>query len=354
MNNDAVFKPLLDSLEEGIILLNTSNKIVYINPSLQKLLDVYVYSNLEIEDIFEIFIEDKKIDSNVISGSPEVKINGIIFDKDNLTLATKKNNNLIVSIKTFKSEELDKIGISSYIKIKDSRDKLELEKMKTDFSSQTVHILRTPITIINNSIDLIKNSPEFSSLSQKIKKEIEGIEYGSSELLKLFENLITINEIENEKISLQLSDASINYVLERAVFELEEIKNKTGNDILILNPLYELPRIKIDVLKFITVFKGIITNSLKHTTNGKILIKLSKDQNFLNVQIEDNGEGISETGLRFIFTKFYHIKKNPLVMEQGLGIGLYYCKKIIEAHLGEIEIDSKVGLGTIVKIKLKL
>jgi signal transduction histidine kinase len=354
MNNDAVYKPLLDTLEEGVILLNLSNKIIYINPSLQKLLDIYVYSDLKIDDIFEVFIEDKKIESNVITGSPEIIINGVIFDKENLTLATKKGNNLIVSIKTIKNEELNKIGISSYLKIKDSSDKLELEKMKIDFSSQTVHILRTPITIINNNIDLIKKSEEFTVLSPRLKKHIEGIEFGSTELLQLFENLITVNEIENDKISLQLSEASINFVLERAIFELEEIKNKTGNDILILNPLYELPRIKLDVLKFITVFKGIITNSLKHTTNGKILIKLSKEQSYLNISIEDNGEGISETGLRFIFTKFYHIKKNALVMEQGLGIGLYYCKKIVEAHLGTIEIESKVGFGTTVKIKLKL
>jgi glycosyltransferase involved in cell wall biosynthesis len=84
------------------------------------------------------------------------------------------------------------------------------------------------------------------------------------------------------------------------------------------------------------------------------LVKLSKEPNYLKIEIEDKGEGISETGLKFIYNKFYHSKKNPLVMEEGLGIGLYYCKKIIEAHLGTIDIESQKGVGTTVTVKLKI
>jgi len=104
----------------------------------------------------------------------------------------------------------------------------------------------------------------------------------------------------------------------------------------------------------VSVFKGIILNSLKHSENSDILVKLSKEPNYLKIEIEDKGEGISETGLKFIYNKFYHSKKNPLVMEEGLGIGLYYCKKIIEAHLGTIDIESQKGVGTTVTVKLKI
>ena len=116
--------------------------------------------------------------------------------------------------------------------------------------------------------------------------------------------MITINEIENERIELNTSDSYLLQIVESAVKELEEVKNKTGNKILIINPLYELTKIKLDTLKIVNVLKGIVMNSLKHTSNGEVKISLFKDEKYQCILIEDTGEGISETGLRFIFNKF--------------------------------------------------
>jgi len=354
MNTDPALKPILDSLDIGLILIGKDRQVLFINDYLKNYLDVYNTENLYLNDLFEIFIEDKKIDYNAICGHPEAYTNGVVYEREPLILATKKEKTKVVKIKSIKNEILAQKNIANLIIIEDVSSKSELEKMKIDFSSQTVHILRTPLTIIRNNLEFLSNPTNLINLNPKAQENIKSIEYATNELLALVQNLITINEIENEKIEINLSESYLTTIIEAAIKDLEEMKNKTQNSILIINPLYELPKIKVDALKIVSVFKGILTNSLRHTTNSDILINLSKDQKYVIAEIIDKGEGISETGLRFIFNKFYHSKKNPLVMEPGLGIGLYSCKKIIEAHLGEISIESQIGVGTKVRVKLRI
>jgi len=352
MNNDSALKILLNSIDIGIILTGPQNKVVFLNDFLKKYLDIFSFEGMELNELFEVFLEDKIIDSNIICGFADAQTTGIIFEKEPLILTTKNNITKIVSIKTVKNKRLYENNITSMLMIKDIEEKAELDKMKIDFTSQTVHILRTPLSVIRNNLDSLSRSEGFQKLSDKEKKNLDEIKYGTTELLNLVQNLITINEIENERIELNTSDSYLFQIIEAAVKELEDVKNKTGNKIIIINPIYELPTVKLDTLKIVSVIKGIVMNSLKHTTNGEIKISLFKEEKFLGILIEDNGEGISETGLRFIFNKFYHSKKNALVMEQGLGIGLYFCKKVIEAHLGKIEISSQKNEGTKVTIRL--
>jgi signal transduction histidine kinase len=354
MNNDSTLKILLNSIDLGIILTGPQNKVLFFNDFLKNYLDIFSYEDKDLNELFEIFLEDRLVDSTEICGFSEAQTTGVIFEKEPLILTTKNNLTKIVSIKTIKNKRLFENNITSLVIIKDIQEEAELEKMKIDFTSQTVHILRTPLSIIRNNLDSLTRSEGFQKLTEKEKKNIDEIKYGTSELLNLVQNLITINEIENERLELNTNDSYLLQIVEAAVKELEEVKNKTGNKILIINPLYELTKIKLDTLKIVNVLKGIVMNSLKHTSNGEIKISLFKDEKYQCISIEDNGEGISETGLRFIFNKFYHSKKNALVMEQGLGIGLYFCKKIIEAHLGIIEIESKKNEGTKVIVKLPI
>lgn len=354
MNNYSELKILLDLLKNGAILTGPENKVLYLNEYLVKFLDLYVYQNLTLQDLFEVFDGDKIIDEVSICGDPQIAISGTVFDREPLLISTKNGKSKIVSIKSFKDKMLLEKGIHNLILIEDIEEKNEIERMKIDFSSQAVHILRTPLSIIRNNLDSLKKSQGYENLSEAEVKNLIEIEYGAEKLLSLAQNLVTINEITNERIELNLTDSSIVNIIQTAVKETDEIKNKTGNKVLVVTPIYDLPNLKIDTLKIASVIKGILINSYKHTSFGEIKILISKDEKFVNVQIEDNGEGITDTGLRFIFTKFYHSKKDPLAMEEGLGIGLYYCKKIMDAHFGEISISSKKGQGTALTLKFKI
>lgn len=354
MNNHSELKITLDLLKIGAILTGPDNKILFLNDYLVKFTELYVYQNLTLNDLFEVFDGDKIVNPVSICGEPEIAISGIIYEKEPLLITAKNSKSKIVSIRSFKEKRLLEMGVHNLILIEDVEEKNEIERMKIDFSSQAVHILRTPLSIIRNNLDSLKKSQGYENLSESEVKNLIEIEYGAEKLLNLAQNLVTINEISNERVELNLSDSSVTSIIETAINETNPIKEKTGNNILVVTPIYDLPNVKVDTLKIVSVIKGILTNSYKHTSFGEIKVQISKDTKNIIVQIEDNGEGISDTGLRFIFTKFYHSKKDPLAMEQGLGIGLYYCKKVMDAHLGEISILSKKNQGTVVTLKFKI
>jgi signal transduction histidine kinase len=354
MNILTVLKSSLDTLDIGIILTNQEGKIIFFNDYLKKYLGIYSYEDLKINELFELFSEDSAVDPQVITGYPQARVEGLVYEKEPLVLNTNKNLTRIISLKSYKNNILFDNGISNLITIRDFEERAELEKMKVDFSSQTVHILRTPLTVIRNNLESILKSPDFLTLDAKSQKNLLEIKYGTQELLSLVQNLVTINEIENSKIELQVKETPIIGVVKTAISDLEEVKLKTNNQVIIIEPLYELPLVKIDTLKILSVIKSVVLNSLKHTLNGLIKVTLSKQNKYLSISIEDNGEGITATGLKFIFNKFYHSKKNALTMEEGLGIGLFYCKKIIEAHLGKIEVESEKDKGTKITILLPI
>ena len=90
------------------------------------------------------------------------------------------------------------------------------------------------------------------------------------------------------------------------------------------------------------VFVNLISNALKHTYNGKILIKAETDEGFIKVAVKDTGSGISPEDMPHIWERYYKGKHS----ETGTGLGLFICKFIIESHGGKIWAESEVGKGT--------
>ena len=98
-----------------------------------------------------------------------------------------------------------------------------------------------------------------------------------------------------------------------------------------------------------TVIKNLCENSVKYGAS-RILIELKTIQNKLEITISDNGIGMEKKELNSIFEKFYRIQSNNIHNSKGLGLGLFFVKKIIENYNGKIEVSSVVNEGTIFKI----
>jgi len=128
------------------------------------------------------------------------------------------------------------------------------------------------------------------------------------------------------------------------------------NDLAFTYPdtVFELNNFSLDVLPFDkklmeTVIKNLCENSVKYGAS-KILIELKTIQNKLEITISDNGIGMEKKELNSIFEKFYRIQSNNIHNSKGLGLGLFFVKKIIENYNGKIEVSSMMNEGTIFKI----
>ena len=119
------------------------------------------------------------------------------------------------------------------------------------------------------------------------------------------------------------------------------VLNKNHNRLIIRIPL-ELPRFEADQSRLQRVFVNLISNALKHTKEGTILIQAEAEGGHLTVTVSDTGCGISPEDLPHIWERYYKGKQS----ETGTGLGLFICKFIIESHGGTIRAESEAGKGT--------
>ena len=120
------------------------------------------------------------------------------------------------------------------------------------------------------------------------------------------------------------------------------VLNKNNNRLVLRIPI-DLPPVQADSSRLKRVFVNLISNALKHTKNGTILLKAEDgDDGFVTVTVKDTGSGISEEDMPHIWERYYKGKHS----ETGTGLGLFICKFIVESHGGKIWAQSTVGEGT--------
>lgn len=220
-----------------------------------------------------------------------------------------------------------------------------MEYLRKDFISNVSHEFKTPIASIQGFIEMLKNE----ELSKDKKDEYMNIIIEETERLsKLTSNMLKISRLDNQVIPNKQEE-----------FSLDEQIRKI---ILLLEDKWEVKEIELDIDLEDTKFYGdkelieqiwinLIENAIKFSDfRGRISIKLKDFNNYIFVEISDNGIGMSEEEKSRVFEKFYQ-GDNSRVRE-GNGLGLAIVKRIIDICEGKIEIESKIREGTKFKIIL--
>lgn len=218
--------------------------------------------------------------------------------------------------------------------------------MKLDFIGMSEHILRTPITIIRGHLHNLFNDETLVKLNEHelsaLNKSINSV----NELKDLVENLLSLSEISQGRLTLDVIRTSLEELIRTVVNEYENQAKEKGITVTYIPPLYEIPLVKVDIMKVLEVLRNIIGNAIKFTDQGSIDISIQKQEDgMVQVSVKDTGRGIPARNLPHIFSKFYRIKK-PLEMDSSSGLGLFVSKKIIEAHGGDIWVESTENVGS--------
>ena len=140
---------------------------------------------------------------------------------------------------------------------------------------------------------------------------------------------------------LDLAPCDLDKLVRETIETYFAVLNKNNNKLALRIPL-ELPEVKADSSRLQRVFVNLISNALKHTKNGTILVKAEAEGSFIKATVKDTGSGISEEDMPHIWERYYKGKHS----ETGTGLGLFICKFIIESHGGRIWAESQAGKGT--------
>lgn len=219
------------------------------------------------------------------------------------------------------------------------------DELRKRLVSDITHEIRTPLNVLQNNLEAMVDGVIPVKTETLINLNEEVIRFG-----KLINNLNILKEFESQSIKLNyepvLLDVLISDIYKDFYMAAENKNIKIDIDIQ-PNSNYVITGDK-DQLK--QVFINLISNALKFNhSEGKVLIKLYEDNKNLIAEVSDNGMGIKEEDLPFIFERLYRGDKSRNQIE-GSGIGLTVVKNILQLHCASIEIDSQEGLGTKVSI----
>ena len=224
----------------------------------------------------------------------------------------------------------------------------ELDFAKTNFIATVSHELKTPISSIKLSLQLLEKA-ETGNINEDQKQLIESIKDDSQRLLKITGELLELSQLETGNIKLNIEKSNpyeiINYATEAVKVQAEQKQIE-----LVIETEQNLPDIKGDSEKTAWVLINFLTNAITYSTeNSNIIVKLKNENNQVVFQVIDTGKGIDSRYKTKIFDKYFQV---PGSQKSGTGLGLAISKEFIEAQNGTIGLESELGLGSTFYFKL--
>lgn len=228
-----------------------------------------------------------------------------------------------------------------------------LSEIKNDFINNMTHELKTPISTIGLSSEMLMRG-DFKEDSEKVQRYASIIYKENRRLQDQVERVLNVAKLDKDKLTLKKESLNMHELLEEAKdnFEFNQLDHGGRIDLQLDAPIFE---ITVDPVHISNVVYNLMDNAVKYCEREPhIKVRTSVEKNFFVFEIEDNGIGMKREDTKMIFDKFYRVPTGNIHNVKGFGLGLYYVKLIIDEHQGEIEVKSSVGNGTTFRIALPI
>lgn len=233
--------------------------------------------------------------------------------------------------------------------LRDVRRKMcALELLKQNLSLAAIHDLKSPLTAMVASLQLIDDpdiDPEMRGKLLAVAAE------GSRDMQKLIQVLLDTERMEISELVLQKQPLDIGQLIQAAASRFLPVSADTGIELNL--PAGGLPGLYADRDLVFRVFENLVLNAFKYSRRGgKIDVSARFEGGVFYFSVADTGQGIAPEHIEKVFGKYFRVEGQESQSRKGSGIGLYFCRLAVEAHGGKISIDSRLGAGTTVKFEL--
>ena len=327
---------ILLHMTDGIIAFNMKGEIILINPAAKKFLSISPEDNT-FDDIFGKF----KLDINTEK----------VIYLDSWTSTEQRiqvdDQYVKVLFAPFKNEEERPDGVIAVIQ--DITEHVKLDNMQKELVADVSHELKTPITSIMGYADTLLEGGYDDETQTKFLNVIAS---ESRRMARLVTDLLTLSRYDSNKKKTKKETFDLGELVkmcqEKLAIEIKKKGHKVNSFVTA-----DVPPVYADKDDIERVVLNILTNSIKYTPdNGEIKIYVGFVYNDAYIKIFDNGIGIPEDDLSRIFERFYRVDKARTREMGGTGLGLSIAKEILDKNGGSIDINSKVGEGTEVVIRI--
>lgn len=235
---------------------------------------------------------------------------------------------------------------------KSNHELLALNQLKNKFLGIAAHDLRNPLSSIGGLSEILLTGA-MGEVTNEQKEFLSIINTASNDMLTLVNDLLDVSVIESGKLDLRLESGPLKQLIEDRIRVSHIVAER--KKIALHTSLSDIPDTLFDPNRIAQVFDNLLGNAIKFSPQGSnIHISLSADAGTAKVSVRDEGQGIPPEEQAMLFGEFQRLSVQPTGGERSTGLGLAIVKKIIDAHKGVLEVESKVGQGSTFSFRIPL
>lgn len=328
---------ILSSMADGVITLSVDGEIIITNPPAEKILQYWYQELLLRSDLLTSLPPDlEQLFQNVIQS-----------ECDQTAEITLKNGSWVVVMTPLYNQTKIRGVVAVF---RDMSEERRLNKMRKDFITNVSHELRTPISMLQGYSEAILDG--IPSTEEERNELVQIIYDESVRMSRLVNELLDLARIDGGFTELHIEELEVVAFLNRVVNKFHGIAREQQVEISVQSDEKEIMGY-FDPDRMEQVFTNLIDNAIQHLEqDGKVDVIVEAKQHEMVIKIQDNGSGISEQDLPYVFNRFYKADKARTRGRAGTGLGLAIVKNIVEAHRGKVFVTSIEGQGTTFTIVL--
>lgn len=330
---------ILSSMHEGVIAMDSEDRIILINKSASELLNI---NTAQKGRTFQEVIRNPDI-WDFIAGI----VSTGQTTEDELEIPGNESKSINLRGTALKDSNGKTIG--TLVVLNDITRLKKLEKIRSEFASNVSHELKTPLTVIKASVETILDGNQ----DKNMDKLLTIIQKHTERLSSLVDDILSLSELESREANgkYKFEEIQIRDVIDSAINICNE---KTESKKITVEVKCEKNlRLKVNAPLIEQALVNLIDNAIKYSDeNSKVEICGTEKENSVILRVKDYGCGIPKDDLPRIFERFYRVDKARSRKQGGTGLGLSIVKHIANAHHGKIEVESEPSKGSIFSILL--
>lgn len=328
---------ILNSIADGVIVFDHHNQIVSSNPAARPLLRTLGMENQRLKN----GKNGRPAFTSFLSGES-------VFPSQRYQIGSRFFSGTTAPVTATSGEAFGRVVV-----LHDVTREAEAEALKDGLITSISHELRTPLTSIKGYVELLKMAAK-DQLDPSHLHFLDVVNNNTNKLIDHVNKLIEISEIQEGTLKLRLDWLDMADLVQDAATRWQtrlQEKNLTLNVKLAQEslPLYG------DAKRLAWALDNLLSNAYHYTlTDGQVSIHADQDMTTQEIRIDiiDTGVGIAATDLPYLFTRFFRVQNRETFNEEGVGLGLFIVKSLVEMHKGHIWIESIVNKGTSIHITL--
>jgi len=345
---------ILNSSREGVLMFDLDSRVAMANPALERLLGI-PRGDIEGQRLDELLSRKPDLDIAAQLGYSVSALTALLdqLRADQQPAGTHDSYELTRPSTRFIERSgtpvLDASGglVGWMITVRDVTEERELQRIRDDLTSMIVHDLRSPLTAILSGLYLLREMTSIADQNDIAGQALSAAEQSCRKLLDLVNSLLDISKMEAGRMELALKTTDL-VKLVAATFDQLTPLAKDGN-IVLATQIEGDCQVLADDDKIGRVLANLLDNALKFTPrDGRVTVLIEPMPNqaeFVRCAVRDTGPGIPPEHLERIFDRFVQAPGRGRA-RRGTGLGLAFCKLVVEAHGGRIWVESKEAQGS--------